>query len=74
MKFKDRIIQEFGEYIYRDKNGEYAFEREYNLNRPCFVFLKDGYLSCKCSSIVQEKSFKQCYLLLKQGIYQKIKI
>lgn len=72
MNFKEKIIQEFGKYIYQDKNGEYAFEKDIMLNKPCSVFLKDGYFSCKCSNIVQERSFKQCYFVLKKGIYQKL--
>lgn len=72
MKFKEKIIQEFGEYIYKDKNGEYAIESDSVFFRPCFVYLKNGFISCKGSNIIKQNSFKQCYFILKQGIYQKV--
>lgn len=72
MKFKDKIIVEFGQYIYQDKNGNYAIESEPEKFRPCFVYLKNDLLTYKCSNIVKERSFKECYNVLKQGIYQKI--
>lgn len=72
MKFKDKIIQEFGKFIYQDEDGEYAVESDLETFRPCYVYLKKDYLSCKCSNIIKERSFKQCYFLLKKGIYKKI--
>jgi len=72
MKFKDRIIEEFGDYIYQDRFGNYALERDVQLNKKCSVFLRNDYISCKGSNIVKERSFKECYRILKQGIYQKI--
>lgn len=72
MKFKDKIIEEFGDYIYQDRHGNYAIEKDDAMNRKCSVILKNDYISCKCSNIIQERSYKNCYLVLKQGIYQKI--
>lgn len=74
MKFKNKIIEEFGQYIYQDKDGNYALESVPEIFRPCFVYLKNNYLSAKLSNIIKERSFKKCYLLLKKGIYQKISI
>lgn len=72
MKFKDRIIEEFGDYIYQDGRGNYAIEKDEMQHRGSYVVLKNDYISCKGSNIVRERSFKKCYNVLSNGIYQKI--
>lgn len=74
MKFKNKIIEEFGQYIYQDKDGNYAIDSDPETHRPCYVYLKDNLITCKCLNMVKERSFKECYNVLKQGLYQKISI
>lgn len=69
MTYLERIKKDFGEYIEKEKNGDFFIDDCRMYDDGCWVYLKEDYkaVATDCHTI-HEDNFRECYKALKQGV------